>query len=79
MDRMDRMDDMDRMDARLSLTLPVARKTNFDEYLEAQLRDPVLAERFEQAGRAWDMAMRVDMPKKSRQGSEEPKNTTHRG
>jgi len=34
-------------------------KTNFDHYLEAQLQDPVFAERFEQAGDAWDVALQI--------------------
>jgi hypothetical protein len=29
------------------------RKTNFDVFLEEQLRDPDFAERFKQAGEAW--------------------------
>ena len=32
-------------------------KTNFDLYLEEQLKDPGFAERFERAGEAWDVAM----------------------
>ena len=35
------------------------RKTNFDLYLEKQLRDPVFAERFEQAGEGWDIAVQL--------------------
>ena len=35
------------------------KKTNFDLYLEAQLKDPVFAERFEQAGEAWDVALQL--------------------
>src|SRR4051812_44977196 len=34
-------------------------KTNFDVYLEAQLRDPAFAARFECAGEAWDVAMQI--------------------
>jgi len=32
-------------------------KTNFDLYLEEQLKDPGFAERFEEAGEAWDIAL----------------------
>jgi transcriptional regulator with XRE-family HTH domain len=35
------------------------KKTNFDLYLEEQLKDPVFAERFEAAGEAWDVALQV--------------------
>jgi hypothetical protein len=34
-------------------------KTNFDLFLEEQLRDPVFAERFKQAGEAWDVALQL--------------------
>jgi transcriptional regulator with XRE-family HTH domain len=34
-------------------------KTNFDLYLEEQLRDPAFAERFEKAGEAWDVAIQL--------------------
>src|SRR5207245_4413809 len=34
-------------------------KTNFDIFLEEQLRDPVFAERFERAGEAWDVALQI--------------------
>ena len=34
-------------------------KTNFDLYLEEQLRDPGFAERFEESGEAWDIDLRV--------------------
>jgi transcriptional regulator with XRE-family HTH domain len=34
-------------------------KTNFDHYLEEQLRDPAFADRFEQAGEAWDVALQI--------------------
>jgi transcriptional regulator with XRE-family HTH domain len=34
-------------------------KTNFDRYLEEQLKDPVFAERFEKAGEAWDVALQI--------------------
>jgi hypothetical protein len=30
------------------------RKTNFDIYLEKQLKDPGFKKRFEKAGEAWD-------------------------
>ena len=35
------------------------KKTNFDLYLEQQLKDPVFAERFERAGEAWDVALQI--------------------
>ncbi len=35
------------------------KKTNFDRYLEEQLRDPVFADRFERAGEAWDVALQL--------------------
>ena len=35
------------------------KKTNFDHYLEEQLRDPAFAARFERAGEAWDVAVQI--------------------
>lgn len=35
------------------------KKSNFDLYLEDQLRDPEFAERFEKAGEAWDVALQI--------------------
>jgi transcriptional regulator with XRE-family HTH domain len=35
------------------------RKTNFDCYLEEQLKDPAFAARFKQAGEAWDVALQI--------------------
>ncbi len=35
------------------------KKTNFDLYLEEQLKDPAFAERFEKAGEGWDVALRI--------------------
>jgi ribosome-binding protein aMBF1 (putative translation factor) len=35
------------------------RKTNFDQYLEEQLKDPAFAERFEAAGEGWDVALQI--------------------
>src|SRR5437867_6466197 len=35
------------------------KKTNFDRYLEEQMRDPAFAQRFEQAGEAWDVALQL--------------------
>ena len=35
------------------------KKTNFDRYLEEQLRDPAFAARFEHAGEAWDVALQI--------------------
>jgi len=34
-------------------------KTNFDRFLEEQLRDPDFAERFKRAGEAWDVALQM--------------------
>ena len=34
-------------------------KTNFDLYLEEQLRDPGFAERFDRAGQAWEVALQL--------------------
>src|SRR5258707_8633448 len=33
--------------------------TNFDQYLEKQLRDPAFVERFDKAGEAWDIALQI--------------------
>ena len=35
------------------------RRTNFDRYLEEQLKDPDFAERFKKAGEAWDVALQI--------------------
>ena len=35
------------------------KKTNFDAYLQEQLQDPAFAERFRQAGAAWDVALQL--------------------
>jgi len=35
------------------------KKTNFDKYLEKQLKDPAFAARFERAGEAWDVALQI--------------------
>lgn len=35
------------------------KKTNFDRYLEEQLKDPAFAARFERAGEAWDVALQL--------------------
>src|ERR1035438_8085184 len=34
-------------------------KTDFDIFLEEQLRDPDFAERFKRAGEAWDVALQI--------------------
>jgi DNA-binding XRE family transcriptional regulator len=34
-------------------------KTNFDHYLERQLKDPEFAERFERSGKAWEVAVQI--------------------
>jgi hypothetical protein len=38
------------------------KKTNFDLYLEEQLKDPDCGERYERAGEAWDVALQIDVP-----------------
>jgi transcriptional regulator with XRE-family HTH domain len=35
------------------------QKTNFDTYLEEQLKDAGFKERFERAGEAWDVALKL--------------------
>jgi transcriptional regulator with XRE-family HTH domain len=35
------------------------KRTDFDVYLEEQLKDKTFAERFEQAGEAWDVAIKL--------------------
>ena len=35
------------------------QKTNFDKYLEEQLRDKDFAKRFQKAGEAWDVALKL--------------------
>jgi transcriptional regulator with XRE-family HTH domain len=35
------------------------RKTNFDRYLEKQLKDKNFADRFRKAGQAWDVALQL--------------------
>ena len=35
------------------------KKTNFDAYLDAQLKDEDFAERFSRAGDAWDVALQL--------------------
>ncbi len=35
------------------------KKTNFDKYLDEQMRDAEFAARFESAGEAWDVALQL--------------------
>lgn len=35
------------------------KKTNFDLYLETQLKNPAFVERFKRAGNAWDVALQL--------------------
>ena len=35
------------------------KQTNFDQYLNEQLKDPAFARRFERAGQAWDVALQI--------------------
>ena len=37
----------------------MSEKTNFDSYLQKQLKDPAFAKRFRQAGAAWDIALQL--------------------
>jgi len=41
-------------------------KTNFDQYLERKLEDPEFRKRFEDADRAWDIALQLAALRKSR-------------
>jgi transcriptional regulator with XRE-family HTH domain len=42
----------------------VKRQTNFDKYLDKQLRDPDFAARFKRAGEAWDVALQIAVLRK---------------
>jgi transcriptional regulator with XRE-family HTH domain len=35
------------------------KKSNFDRYLEEQMKDPAFAARLERAGEAWDVALQI--------------------
>jgi transcriptional regulator with XRE-family HTH domain len=35
------------------------KKTNFDRYLDEQMKDPAFAARFEQASETWDVALQL--------------------
>ena len=35
------------------------KKTNFDRYLDEQMKDPDFAARFERSGEAWDVALQL--------------------
>lgn len=35
------------------------KKTNFDRYMDEQMKNPAFVERFEQAGEAWDVALQL--------------------
>jgi ribosome-binding protein aMBF1 (putative translation factor) len=48
-----------RTNARLAETKGCMKKTNFDRYLEGQMRDPAFVARFEEAGEAWDIALQI--------------------
>jgi ribosome-binding protein aMBF1 (putative translation factor) len=45
--------------SRKSLLGTMKNKTNFDLYLEGQLKDPNFKERFEKAGEAWNVAIQI--------------------
>ncbi|MDO9559921.1 MAG: helix-turn-helix domain-containing protein, partial [Syntrophales bacterium] len=40
------------------------RKTNFDQYLEEQLKNEDFADRFKKAGEAWDVALKLVLLRK---------------
>ena len=40
------------------------KRTNFDRYLEEQMKDPEFAARFKKAGDAWDVAMQLAILRK---------------
>jgi ribosome-binding protein aMBF1 (putative translation factor) len=46
-------------DGRPAETKEHMKKTNFDRYLEEQLKNPGFAGRFKQAGEAWDVALQL--------------------
>ncbi len=49
-----------------SFAISMKDSNNFDRYLEEQLQDPEFAERFNKAGKAWDVALQLaDLRKKS--------------
>jgi len=37
----------------------MTRKTNFDRYLDEKLKDPEFARGFDEAGKAWDVALQL--------------------
>ena len=37
----------------------MTKRTNFDRYLEDKLQEPAFAERFKEAGEAWDVALQI--------------------
>jgi len=43
----------------LAATEYQVKMTNFDKFLEEQLRDPAFAARFKRAGEAWDVALQI--------------------
>jgi DNA-binding XRE family transcriptional regulator len=47
------------MDAGLARKKNMSSRTNFDRYLEEQLRDPEFAKRFKRAGEAWDVVLQL--------------------
>src|SRR5947207_3966938 len=54
------LDELKQSDpAGVATAIRAMKKTNFDLYLEEQLKDPVFAERFERAGEAWDVALQL--------------------
>ena len=40
------------------------RKTNFDRYLEEQMKDPDFARRYQKAGEAWEVALQLAVLRK---------------
>ncbi|HUV51045.1 MAG TPA: hypothetical protein VMW78_08515 [Anaerolineae bacterium] len=43
----------------MSVKSGMKQKTNFDRYLEKQLKDPDFAGRYQKAGDAWDVALQL--------------------
>lgn len=43
----------------LYVTVRQMKRTNFDTYLDEQLKDPEFAGRFRRAGEAWDVAIQI--------------------
>ena len=42
----------------------MTKRTNFDRYLDDNLKDPAFAARFKEAGEAWDVALQIAVLRK---------------